>query len=68
MRGIVPWKCHICGRQFDAMAGAKCRQCGKITCNVCFALAKLQALAQFRLPRSGVCRACVKSSPQGDVQ
>jgi hypothetical protein len=61
MKGIVAWKCHSCGRQFDTLAGAKCTQCGKITCNVCFGLAKLGSLARLQVPRQGVCRTCVKS-------
>ncbi len=58
---IVPWTCHICGRRFDTLAGGKCRQCGNITCNVCFALAKISALIRFTFPRPGVCRRCIKA-------
>ncbi len=61
VKGIVAWKCHSCGRQFDTQAGGKCTQCGKITCNVCFGLAKLKSLAKLRVPQRGVCLTCVKT-------
>ncbi len=57
---IIPWKCHTCGRQFDIMAGGLCKGCGKPTCAFCFGLAKLRTLAQFKLPKAGVCRDCAK--------
>jgi hypothetical protein len=65
-QSIVAWKCHSCGRPFDTPAGGKCAQCGKVTCNVCFGLAKLTSLATLKLPRRSVCRSCVKTHQQGE--
>jgi hypothetical protein len=34
---IVPWRCHICARQFEDMQGGVCRSCSRATCNRCWA-------------------------------
>jgi hypothetical protein len=57
-KNIVPWKCHICARQFDTMGGGICKDCGKVTCNSCFGSVKLKILGKMRLPESQLCRSC----------
>jgi hypothetical protein len=44
-KNIIPWQCHVCGRNFDTLYGGICKECGKATCNLCFGLSKLIMLA-----------------------
>jgi len=55
---IIPWKCHVCGREFDTLHGGICKKCGKATCNLCFGLSKLTKLANLKMPKAQVCRTC----------
>ena len=32
VKKIVPWKCHICQREFDTPRGGICSRCNKATC------------------------------------
>jgi hypothetical protein len=64
-KDIILWKCHFCGRDFDAIDGGICRKCGKITCNVCFGLGKLKRLGKLKMPEARVCRTCAdKKGPE----
>jgi hypothetical protein len=55
-REIVPWRCHVCSRQFDALGDAICNQCGRATYNVCFAAATMKLLGQRKQPAMRICR------------
>lgn len=33
---IVPWRCHICAREFSELQGGLCRACGRVTCSECW--------------------------------
>jgi hypothetical protein len=33
MEIVIPWKCHICLKDFDESSGAICSRCGKATCD-----------------------------------
>jgi len=55
---IIPWKCHICGRQFDTLGGGICKKCGMATCAVCFGIGTLRRLGQMKVPKGVVCRTC----------
>ncbi len=30
---IIPWKCHLCGKEFKVTSGGICSKCNKPTCN-----------------------------------
>ena len=32
MNDIIPWKCHICSREFDTHRGGICFKCNRVTC------------------------------------
>ena len=57
---IVPWRCHVCNRTFDALGGGICRRCGRPTCNVCFLATTMKRLIQFKLPAIRTCRKCAE--------
>jgi len=57
-KNIIPWKCHICGKQFATMGGGICKECGKVTCKRCFGFAKLKLLGKMKKPESQLCRIC----------
>jgi hypothetical protein len=57
-KDIIPWKCHICGREFGTISGGICKECGKATCNVCFNLGKLKRMSKLKMPEARVCRTC----------
>jgi hypothetical protein len=56
-KNIIPWKCHICGREFDTISGGICIECGKVTCNIFFNLGKLKRLGKLKMPEPKACRA-----------
>jgi hypothetical protein len=31
-RAVIPWKCHICGGEFDTPGGGICSRCNRATC------------------------------------
>jgi hypothetical protein len=32
-KNIIPWKCHVCGKDFDVTFGGICSKCNKPTCS-----------------------------------
>lgn len=32
-QNIIPWKCHVCGKDFDVTCGGICSKCNKPACN-----------------------------------
>jgi hypothetical protein len=55
---IIPWKCHCCGKEFDAIDGGLCKKCGKPTCGICFGMGKLKNIVKLRIPEPRICRLC----------
>jgi hypothetical protein len=63
---IIPWRCHVCGREFDTMSGGLCSKCGKVTCNICFGIGTLKRLGQMKVPNEAVCRNCATAKEEKD--
>ena len=55
---IIPWKCHVCSRQFDTTSGGICKECGKPTCHICFGLGELKSFGKLKVPEIRICRSC----------
>ena len=58
---ITPWKCHICGGDFENTEGGLCKICNKPTCLIC---SEINEVSQDSLPipaENLICLTCTKS-------
>ncbi len=40
---IIPWRCHVCGGEFETPGGGRCGKCGKVTCKACLKTSMVQS-------------------------
>lgn len=58
--GIAPWKCHICGREFEPLKGGLCKICNEPTCLTCFGYKKPQKVTSIKDYQDQMCKWCAE--------
>jgi hypothetical protein len=55
---VVPWKCHLCGNEFDTLNGGLCKICNEPTCLACFVYKKSQKVRSIYQFKNQMCISC----------
>jgi hypothetical protein len=58
---IVPWRCHVCGKEFDTPGGGICGKCNKPTCKICLGVGALYQVSKAKDARAPICKSCAKA-------
>jgi hypothetical protein len=59
---IIPFKCHICGSDYEKMNGAFCARCKKETCERHLKLVNFSKRDKLATPEMIVCEECLKEN------
>ena len=62
--GVVPWNCHICGREFQTIKGGLCGICNEPTCFTCFGYDENHPIRSIKDFSNSMCLACAKSKAE----
>ncbi len=54
-RTVVPWRCHICGAEFNELRGGLCEDCDRPTCAACWGDQRAFVLSP---QRTRCCKSC----------
>lgn len=57
---VVPWKCHLCGNEFDTLMGGLCIICNEPTCLACFGYKKSQKIKTIKKFQNQKCISCTE--------
>jgi len=57
---IVPWTCHVCGKEFDTPGGGICGECNKPTCKICLGVGAPYQIFKDKKPGALTCKPCAK--------
>ena len=61
---VVPWKCHVCQREFDMRGGGLCHRCNKTTCRSHLN----QVGARLKLEATWVCDDCLTEDERPSIK
>ena len=57
---VVPWICHLCRSEFDALKGGLCKICNEPTCLACFEYKQPQKATSIKEFQDRMCISCAE--------